>query len=139
MMQVLLLNAKQCSGRGVKFKTLTPAERDRVSVVAAQCIGKDATNLEYSVKQTQELVQRCIVAVTAKDGYTDMDQMLDEGTEWTNVQQADLCNQLGPLFFAKLFTAKDDDILSRIITSLHVASKDEVDAIVGKALTVSEG
>ena len=138
MMQVLLLNAKQCSGRGVKIKTLAPEERDRVSVVAAQLIGKDATNLEYSVAQTQELVKRCLVAVTKSAGFTTMDQLLEGGTEWVKVQQADLENQLGPLTFAKLFTAKDDDILTRIVTSLHVASKDEVDAIAGKALMVSE-
>ena len=136
MMQ-LLLNAKRCSGRGVKIRTLSPDERDRASIVAAKVAGKDAQIIEFSTAQLKEFVTLSVVEVTKQSGFKTMDDLMKPDVEWIKVTPAEFAFE-GPLKYSKLFNAKDDDILGHVVNSLLVASRDEVEDIVGKALMVSE-
>ena len=139
MIQVFHLSAKHCSGRGVKIRLLTPVQKDQAAIAAAKIAGKDAVNIEYNVLHSQEMAERSLVAVTKKTGFKSMDEVLALAeSEWVELTSAKLCTPGGEASYSVLFNAKDDDIICRLVAQLHQATKDEVDAIAGKALTVSE-
>lgn len=133
MIQLFFLGAPGCSKRAVKIRELTSQEVDQCRIDSAKMVGVDATNAEYGIGQQREMNHRAIVAVS-KTPIASRDAAVS--TEWTPLTPALLAE--GALAYDKLFTAKDDHILSMIIKKMHVASQDEIEDIVGKALTVSE-
>ena len=133
MIQVFHLSAPGCSKRAVKIRELTSSEVDQCRIDSAKMLGADSTNAEYGIGQQREMNHRAIVAVS-KTPLTSQNEVVS--TEWTPLTPLLLAE--GACSYDKIFTAKDDSILSAIIKKMHVASMDDIDSIVGKALTVSE-
>lgn len=133
MIQVFFLGAPGCSKRAVKIRELSAQEMDQCRIDSAKMVGSDATNAEYGIGQQREMNHRAIVSVSKS---TLASQNEAVSTEWTPLTPALLAE--GSLAYDKLFTAKDDSILSAIVKKMHIASMEEIDSIVGKALMVSE-
>jgi hypothetical protein len=118
----------QHSGRGVRFVLLSPADRDQALVSAALLSGDDKTKL--AIFRQREGVRRMLRAVTKKTGVTD-EELLDPGTEWISVSHQKLEED-----YDKLFTTRDDEILSWIYREYHEPNQKDVDAIAKKVRTV---
>ena len=133
------LSGYASSGRGVKVRQLNPTEVDAAGVEAARSVGKDCLNVEYNQAKAKELVERMLVAVTKATGLKSMDEVKAlPASEWVPLTQAKLNDPEGEYRFNKIFTARDDGLLCGITSRLHIARVDEVEAIMGKALMVSE-
>ncbi len=133
-----LLSGKNSSGRGVRMRILGPNETDEASIAAARIVGKDAINIEYGVAQVREMAERCLVAVTKPYGIKSDDELrsLPESA-WEKLTPERL-NMPGDWQYTHLFTAKDDGVICGIIKRMHTPTSEEIDAILGKALMVSE-
>ncbi len=133
MFQAVII-AKNCCGRGVRYRQLDPFEHDQVLTDAAKVVGPEATMIELRKQELSMGTRRMICAVTKSGGYAKPDDVLAlPETEWKKMSQKDLDED-----FTKLFNAKDYNVLRRIYMELHEVSDDDVLAISGKALTVSE-
>jgi hypothetical protein len=126
------------SGRGVRYRTLTPTERDDVLLKATQLCGKDATNAEVGIRRLHEQVVAMLHSVTTNDTKTAPIKKVEElaTAKWEKLDVSKLTVP-GPLSYDTLFNAKDDAALGYIFNAGHDLSKDEADAIVGKAQPVS--
>lgn len=132
------LIAKGCSGRGIRFKLLNPLERDQASIDAAKVSGKNASNLQYALFEVRELINKSIVSVTKKGGYKlDSDIMALPDTEWEKVTQFNLEDPGCPFEYNKLFTPKEDSIIAMYIKSLYSPTQEDIDSILGKAVTIA--
>ncbi len=128
----ILLSATNCSGRGVRYKLLTPSERERVQLNAGKHVGPDTTILELRNLENRFGVQAMIVAYTKQTGFKDESKLMVENVVWQNTDAMELEDQ-----YNKLFTAKDDAVLCRVYQKNHEVSESEVDAIMGKSIQVS--
>lgn len=128
----ILLSIPPTSGRGVRYKLLSPTERDEVLLRAATISdgGNDKNRLALS--STKEGVKSMLVAVTKESSLKD----LKNGCSWEKLNLEKL-GLPGTFEYDKLFTAKDDEILCGIYQRNHGASATEVDMIAGKAQMVS--
>lgn len=135
----IVLSAKGCTGRGVRFRELTAPEVDGLAVEAIKAINnKDATVAEFRVAETREGIVRMLCAVTKKGGLTKATIRELRPTDWQQLTQADLMNPNGDLAYEKLFSnSKDHAVLGAIFAQYHKVSQSELDAIVGEVLTVS--
>jgi len=130
------LNAKNCSGRGVRLKDVGPNGRQEASISAAQLVGENSTVGEYRALLNRELLKRSIISVTEKTGIANVNDLLAYPPEgWKKYTIGEL--ETGKL--DELFTSKDSVILASIMEMIYDASQKEVDAIMGGALPVSEG
>jgi len=128
------LSIPDCSGRAVRLRKLTPSEKDAASVAVAKMIGPDGIAIDYSIRETREIVERALVSVTRKRDLTDA-EVADEATEWVDLDQKKLgFDRDDPLHYDNLFTAKDDGVLCQIVNRWLRATPADVDAIMGKAL-----
>ena len=128
----IVLNAKFCSGRGVRFKVLDPYEHDAITLDAAKVVGMEGTMIELRKLEWKMGVKRMIVAVTKDGGYKDTDDLISKEAAWRKMTVKDLDEE-----YNKLFTAKDDQFLCAMFRQYHEVSEDELQAISGKARTVS--
>ena len=125
------LSAPDCSGRGVRYRTLGPSEMDAVLLVGAKVAGASAGPLEIRVAANREGIKRMLVAVTTQGELTDLSE-----AKWSTLDAGAL-ELPGPLSYDELVTGKDDGVLSAIYRRLHEPSALEIEAIAGKALPVS--
>ena len=138
MTQIFLLNAKGCSGRAVKIRELSASEVDQCAINASKAINGEATNAEYVIEKHRAMNHMALVGVTTRTSMKTLDEVLAvPESEWTPLTQLVL-ESGGPLSFGALFNAKDDAVISGIIQRLHLVSAEDIDAIMGKALEVSE-
>lgn len=132
----ILLRGQYSSGRGVRIRMIDPDEKDRAATNAAQTLGKDATGAEYSAAVERQILLTAIVAVTRES-------RLDEKTVMTAVWEpmdfAKLELEGSEWQYKRLFTAKDDSLLISISRRMHGATGEEVDAILGEAIPISNG
>jgi len=122
------------SGRGVKFRRLKPSEVDDVSLKAAKTVDKDASGLEFRYATLREGVRAMLTATTKKSSFKKPEELLAEGVEWEPLDLAKLLDGYDDYFG----NPKDDAILAEIYKTEHEVTKQEVEAILGKVLPVSE-
>lgn len=132
-MDFVLLHLKglHCSGRAVKFQPLDPDERDAILLLAAKEVGADGTMIDLKRMEWKYGVHKMIkqVSVEPVDGDPN-----DPSVKWKKHTPETMDQE-----YSKLFTAKDHALLTAAFRVYHEVSDQEVNAIVGKALTVSEG
>lgn len=123
------LNGKRMSGRAVRVKPVDPAQAEHNLANAAKLVGKEATMLELKKVEWRNGVKSFVVEYSdpCKDPMTLTDK------QWHKVSVGTF-DDLG-----KFFTAKDMAFLEHLYREEHEINQDEVDAIAGKALPVSEG
>lgn len=123
------LSGKKMSGRVVRTKPLDPVTAEKVLSAAAKIVGKDATVIELKKCEWRLGVK----AFIAEFSEPTKDPATLTAKQWKKVA-ADTLDDMGALF-----TARDCMVLEALYRDEHEVSQDEVDAIVGKALPVSEG
>lgn len=119
------LKGKHHSGRGVRYVALDPDAHEAVLVGAAKVVSPEATILELKKIEWRNGVKCFVVEVTepTEDPLT---------AKWRKVTPGDLED------LSQYFTAKDVVVLQALYRELHEVDPAEVEAIVGKALPVSE-
>lgn len=128
-----LLDANGCTGRGVRFKHLTPSERDTMSRKAATLAGKEATIYDLRMLEFREGVKAMLHSVTRETSLT-FEQA--QAGAWQKLDAHSL-EMPGELNYDTLFNAKDDAVLTALYRRAHEVSVAEIEAIAGKALPVS--
>ena len=123
------------SGRGVRYRLLTPTQHDDTLLKAAQLCGKDATNAAVGLCRMREAIKCMLHSVTAEK-LKGLEELA--AAKWLPLDAAKLegVREAG-LSYDALFNARDDAALSHIFRSNHELSQIEADAIVGKAQPVS--
>jgi hypothetical protein len=132
----IFLNAPNCSGRGVRLRALTPTQVDALLERAATLVGKDATVLDVKLAEWREGVKEMLVAVTKAGALTDPNALQDPATAWEPLDTRKIETVDGWGMDA-LFTARDMNFLIEVYKRFHEVTKDEIEAIVGKAVKVS--
>lgn len=127
----ILLHLDPTSGRGVRYRMLSPEERDEVLFKSAKLAGDVNDRQKLAVFTAREGVKSMLVAVTKQRGLRSLNS-----ADWHKVTMESLTLP-GEWEYNKIFTAKDDEILSGIYMKLHNASREEVEMIAGKAQKVS--
>jgi hypothetical protein len=130
-MNQIHLNGKQCSGRGVRFKSLPPDESDKISADAAKLIGSEGTFVELKKTEWRMGVRKMIREVTVEGG---LKTCMGDDVKWQKVTPMSLDSD-----FDKLFTSKDAALLAAVYREYHEVNEKDIEDIVGKALAVSEG
>ncbi len=122
------------SGRGVRLRTLSLAEKDDAERCAAKEIEQDTTNGMYNRVRAREGITRCITEVTKER------EIADPGAaSWVKVTQQDLGGDgRAKLSLDDLFTPKDLDVLHGWYRDNHDASQADLDAITGGAIETAE-
>jgi hypothetical protein len=124
------------SKRGVKLRDITSTERDDAYEAAARAAEGD--NSRYLHLRVREGVVRMIVAVT-EPGIKDVEALVALPKEkWMQLSAADMQGIGSEKTLDKLFTPKDMDILIGAFLRANEATGKELDAIMGKAIRVSE-
>ena len=132
----VLLNRKNCSGRGVRLKAVGPNAVQAAQIDTGKLVDEKATNAEYGALLHRELLKRSLVAVTEQSGLTTQDELLKvPPAGWKSHTIGEY--EVGKL--DELFTARDYTILIAIVRQIYDASQEDVDSIMGGALPVSEG
>ena len=126
-MQQLHLNAKRCSGRGVRIRQLSPAQLDSIVLNAAKLLDPGATMLELRQASMRDGINAMIVE------YTEEEHLADLGSANWKKASLEFLNDN----YSKLFTSKDDKILSAVYREYHEAEESEIRDIMGKALDVA--
>lgn len=133
----ILLSLPNCSGRAVRLRAIGPEARNQASLEASRLV--DDTSDHQAMGQTfnNELLKRTIVAVTKKTGLQTQDQALQlSEADWlkTGPQEFETDPERS---FDALFTARDIAVLNAIAMRLYHVADEDVDAIMGKALSIS--
>jgi len=123
----LHLKGTGLSGRVVRYKTLSAGEVDQLTLDAAKSIGEAGTFLELRKAEWREGTRRMLVGVSEP-----VDTM--EGVKVRKVQPVDLDGDN----YDDLFTPRDHSVLVGLYRALHEVTQEEITAIMGKALPVSE-
>ena len=133
------LSAKECSGRGVRFRVLTPSQHNAAAYAAASQAGKECTYVELRHMEFREGIKAMLVEVT-EPGLVG-ENALQGDVKWTKLD-AEKLEMPGPLQYDRkdgvgLFTAKDIMVLVGMYKRFHEVSEAEVEDIAGKAVKVS--
>lgn len=120
------------SGRGVRLTELSPTEKDESERSVARELGKDAAFGDFTLSAIRAGIVRMVRFVSKDKGYKKPEELLDSKVSWVEVDLGDMDEN-----YDKYFSAKDDSVLSHIYRKLHVASMDDIEAIVGKEQMVS--
>lgn len=135
----ILLAAPKFCGRGVEYRRLSAAEKDRARENAAEATklepgerADDSHDKRYRVAFSREATVAMIRRVTRKDGMTTMDEVVALGpNDWMPIASDD---------YDKIFgiDSNDDELISAIFQREHSVFPSEVEDILGKALAVSD-
>ncbi len=128
------LSAPGMCRRGVRVRTLMASEiheiEQRVAARLAAKAKEDSRELTY-VEVTNAVVTEAVKAMI--HSYTaPVDDL--QGATWTPANQLTLETQWLKLGFGR---AKDQAILNRVYSHLHEVNKEDIQAILGKALPVT--
>jgi len=128
--ELIHLKGHKCSGRAVRFVPLDPDERDNVLLLAAKDVGSDGTYPE--LKRTEwKLGVHQMIKFVSTEPVTDPNA---SDIKWRKVTPAVLEES-----YKELFTAKDHALLMATFRMYHEVSDEEINAIVGKVVTVASG
>jgi hypothetical protein len=133
-----LLPAPTFCGRAVRYKVLSPAERDEVILRAASlCKGNDDSRT-FALHQTREGVKAMLVGVSKRGDIASPNELplKDDEYEPLSPEKLELDERVA---YDRLFGVKDDDALVGIYNRLHTVKQTEVDAIFSAAVKLSEG
>lgn len=123
------LNAKGCSGRGVRVALLDPTQKFAVLEGAARDVGADATMMHLREREARDGVCAMVVEITEPGQKT----LQGDGVAWKRVSAEHLDTHLDDVF-----NTKDFEVLKQLYRRWHDAALEEVDAIMGEALDVTE-
>lgn len=121
------LNGKHCCKRGVRFKTLSPSEIDKITLDAAKVIGPEGTMIELRKAEWLMGVKHMLTHVSDP-----CDDLATAKFRKVTMQDLDGDN------YDDLFTPRDHNLLVQLYREYHEVTQEEVDKIMGKALPVSE-
>lgn len=122
------------SGRGVKFTLLSPTVRDKVLTDAARVCGDNANFFELRQTEARLGVKMMLSEITEKSDLTE-DDLLKPETKWKKLSFAEIDDKYDAMFA----DPREHQALCALFRHFNDASPDEVRAIVGKTLPVSEG
>lgn len=128
------LVARECSGRAVRVRQLSPGELDRVLDAAYKQVGDNGTMIQLYNAEAQ------IGVVTMIHSYSDpceRGQDMAPERKWTPVN--DQIRQVLANDPLSLFNAKDWDLLGKIYQRTHKANPAEVEEIFTAARLVTTG
>lgn len=126
---LLHLVGKRASGRAVRVQELGPDEKDDLMIQAAKSLGKDASILELKRREWKMGVLSMIKQVST----VPVKDANGADVKWKSYSYDELEEA-----YKTLFTSKDHSLLVAAFRHFHEVTEEEVDAIVGKALPVSE-
>lgn len=134
-MKQLLLNAKECTGRGVRVRTLSVEGRIKVSENAAIEVGKEGTLFQLRAREAIESVYAFVAEITEQTGFKTRDELIKAGAAagWKKVTAEDLADNA-----TKYFNSKDMSALSNVFKAMHDVTEKEVEDILGEAQEVTE-
>lgn len=132
----ILLKGQYSSRRGVRIRMIDPHEKARAATNAAALMGKDATGMEYQAEVERQILLTALVAVTKEKGL-DAESVMN--AKWEDLDFAKLELAGSEFEYRKLFTSKDDSMLISISRRMHGATVEEVDALLGEAIPISDG
>lgn len=129
-------NFEHFSGRGVRYRPLSPEEKDQAFAIAAGLVTPTSSFGELNSRTGTEAVKKMLVAVTRKGELATLEGL--GAGDWVPVNGQVLEGMSGSehLRFEKLFTAKDVATLRTIYRRLHEVTEADVDEIEGKAISV---
>src|SRR5450755_4751947 len=107
MTYVTLLPAPNFCGRGIRYRALSPGERDEVILKAAVlCKGNDDPRA-FALHQTREGIKAMLVGVSKSGGIEKKDELplKDEDYDTLNPEKLEIDDRLR---YDKLFGVKDD-------------------------------
>ena len=138
MRYATLLPAPTFCGRGIRYKVLSPAERDEAILRAAQLSKGNDDPRAFALHQAREGVKAMLVGVTRKGGIQTAAELplKDEEYETLTPEKLEIDDRYS---YGRLFGVKDDDALVGIYNRLHAVKQAEVDAIFSSAVKLSEG
>lgn len=131
-MKQILLNAKGCSGRGVRIEILTSAQREAIREETAKSLTPTSTVGEWNAKQTDAGIAAMVVAITEKTGFKTWDELVAADVKWKSVSADHLADKR-----TEYFNTKDLDALAKVFTAWHDISSKELDDILGEARDVT--
>lgn len=123
----VVLDASGCSGRKVRFKVLTSAEVDKLSLDAAALQTDNASSLEYSAERIRLGIQRMLVSVESEAG----------SGQLVKTSAAALSGDGDDSYNALFSNSKDNAVLGMLFSRYHDISRKDVEDIMGKAQAVS--
>lgn len=127
----ILLNAKACSGRGVRIEILSGSAIDEIVETELRALGPDGLRAQLEKKVVRAGIASMIRAVTEKSGFSKQDELVS--ASWKPVARKDLEDNLDAFF-----NAADQTLLEGVYTRLHVVTEGELDNVMGEALPVAE-
>lgn len=136
-----LLNATECSGRGVRIRILSPDEKMAASKKAIETLSEVGEVLLVTLRETETLerIKMMLVAVTKSGGYKDPRQLAPGAlaeSEWQKLDVGAL-TMPGAFSYSTLFNTKDDELLRAIYKRLHEVSQNEIDSVFSQGTDVS--
>lgn len=124
------LAGKGCSNRGVRFKTLSPDEVEKVNVDAAKLVGTEATIVELKKRVWAMGVRRMVQEYS--DPALSEEGLQAKGIKWKKTSVQELDEKI-----ATIFEAKDCAYLEALYRQYHEITEPELQALSGKVLAVS--
>jgi hypothetical protein len=119
------------SGRGLRFKTLAPSERDQILFNAAKQVGEEGNFVELRSVEQKMGVKAMLVSVTEKSDLTEQ-QVLQ--APWHKFTLPELDET-----YDRIFSAKEHQVLCALFRQYHEVTAAELESITKKAVPVSEG
>ncbi len=123
------LKGKGHNGRAVQLEPLDPDDAENCLTMAAKLAGTEATPIE--IKKTE---WRTGSKLFIKKYTEPTENPLAPDTKWLTPKVGQFDHDM-----AKYFSAKDCQVLEAIYREYHEVTQAELEAIMGKALPVSEG
>lgn len=132
-MRQILLNAKNCGGRGVRLRLLTTPERRAIFESAAKDVGQEGTVAQLRAIEDRDGVCAMVAEITVKDGYKKCADLVAADVVWRKMTMAAMTDE-----HTSLFGSKDFGALVAIFHAIHDVKESEVDDILGEAQEVAE-
>jgi hypothetical protein len=130
------LNGAGMSGRGVRFRLLSPEEKRKSDGFAADKVGPQASGVDYFNMRLHEGMKSALTAVTEKYGLSDP---FADDVKWQDVNYTMLSTPGGDwnLESGDVFTPADIEILTGLYRLHHEPSQLALAQIMGEAKAVA--
>lgn len=130
------LNGVGMSGRGVRFRLLSPEEKRKSDAVAADKVGPSASGVDYFNARVYEGMKSALMAVTEKHSLTDP---FAEDVKWLDVDYTALSTHGSDLNLESggVFMPADIEILTGLYRLYHEPSSVALAQIMGEAKAVA--
>lgn len=137
------------SGRGVRYKLLTPTECDQVLANAATSLTDDASMIQLRQTENRLGVEEMVMEFTKETGLKQYTVPATKDKDGKEVKPAEVVDELlaatfipfvkgpGGTSYDSIFSTKDHAVLCAIYQREHGISQSEVMAIMGKAKKVA--